>query len=185
MRWGLVVLVGLGLALTIDLARTALATDQVAWGTIQLDANRVVPVAHSAADETPAWVNGQTSPRPRLIRFTTDWCGPCETMKAQVFAKARVADAIHERFDAYSVDLTNPSPQQDALGQRYRVLYLPTLLVTDAEGRELARLEQAVGAVEFLDWLDRGWQRWASARPSPPDAAAPGASPMTNTKRVN
>jgi len=177
-RWGLVALVALGLALVLDLGRSSLATDRVAWGHIELDAGQVVPAAAEStapAPATPALTPVAAStrvpvgpdraidrdaPRPRLIRFTADWCGPCQTMKAQVFADAQVADAVHQRFDAYSVDLSQPTAEQEALGQHYAVAYLPTLIVTDAQGQELVRLEHAADAGEFLGWLDRGWQRW-------------------------
>ncbi|MEO0514010.1 MAG: thioredoxin fold domain-containing protein [Planctomycetota bacterium] len=182
-RWGMVVLVGLGLALTIDLARSALAADRVAWGTLKLEADRVIPVAAPLVDLPPA--SSQDPSRPRLIRFTADWCGPCETMKSQVFAKATVADTIHARFDAYSVDLSHPTAHQEALGQRYRVVYLPTLLITDADGRELARLDQAAGAAEFLDWLNRGWQRWNATKATPSTTEGSIVSPIANPKRVN
>lgn len=174
-RWGLIVLVGLGGALLIDIARQSLATDLVAWRTLDDDYSSNPSTAPLANAATPPAV-ADAPARPRLIRFTADWCGPCQTMKSQVFSQARVADAIASRFDAFSVDLTQPDARAQALSQRYLVEYLPTLLVTDARGRELARLDHAADSVGFLDWLDRGWVRWQQSRSAP---SPPSATPVT------
>ena len=170
-RWGLVVLVGLSGALAIDLVRQALATDRVQWvevDQIELWAGAAVSQDADPSRATVAVVDptppGTEAQRPRLLRFTADWCPPCESMKTDVFSKTRVADAIHQRFDAFSVDLTQPNADQESLGARYRVNYLPTLLITDAEGREIARLEAAADADAFLRWLDHGHARWGDNR---------------------
>lgn len=160
-RWSLVVLMGLAGALAIDLARQTLATDRVQWAeldTVDQWTSAITPVSATADGATP------DDARPRLIFFTADWCPPCLTMKSQVFSKTRVADAIHERFAAYRVDLTQPNADQEALGQHYQIVYLPTLLVTDARGREIARLDEPADADAFTAWLNRGYDRWAQDR---------------------
>lgn len=192
-RWGFVVMLGLGVALVIDLTRQTLATDRVQWA--ELDAvdqwtAAITPVSATATGTFAA----SEAPRPRLVRFTADWCPPCLSMKSQVFSKASVADAIHERFDAYSVDLTQPNADQEALGQRYRILYLPTLLITDGQGREVARLDKAADAAAFTDWLERGYERWAEGRDKVQESsdaagaqggAATPLSPVSHNEPIN
>lgn len=189
-RWGLVVLMGLGGALVIDMARQSLATDRVQWSaldTVDEWTGSISPVS-AAAEGASAAIK---TPRPRLVRFTADWCPPCLSMKAQVFSKSSVADAIHERFDAYSVDLTQPNAGQEALGQHYRILYLPTLLITDGQGREIARLDEPIDAAAFTDWLERGYDRWAESRAEAEGStevagrAATPLSPVSRNEPIN
>ena len=160
-KWGVVVAFALAAALWIDLARQAVATDRVEWrefsGLEVVTVNGAAPAETSAAEPTG----------PRLLYFTADWCGPCRLLKSQVFAKPRVAEAIHARFSAYRIDQSRPSPEQVRLAQAYAVHTIPTLLIVDEDGTPLGRLNRVVEAEEFLEWLDRGWDRWQGARPQP------------------
>lgn len=158
-RWAGLVVLALAAALLFDLSRQALATDRVDWQAVESPP----PVAPAAVNATPGTAVDE---RPRLIRFTAGWCGPCRHMKAQVFSKQAVADAIHARFDAFSVDLTQPGDGEQRWAQRYRVDTIPTLLITDARGREIARLDRAADREEFRAWLDAGWEAWAEQRDS-------------------
>lgn len=76
-------------------------------------------------------------------------------MDAQVFSKSRVAVAIHAGFDPLRVDMTKPGDLENAWAGHYGVMYLPTMLIVDESGRELARLDRQVHAAAFLDWLGR------------------------------
>jgi len=147
--WVVLIAIGLGAALSIDLVRQALATDQVRWQPMAL-----------TPDPAPASPLADAG-RPRLIRFTADWCGPCRDLTVNVFSKTDIAETIHARFTPLNVDMTSPTPDQQALAERHGVNYLPTLLIVDADGREIARLEEAPGRQAFRRWLDAGWERWS------------------------
>lgn len=151
-RWLLVVALGLGGALTIDLARQALAADRVAWRNVDAPVD-----AFLATDTEPEAI------KPLLLRFTADWCGPCRTMEANVFSRANVADAIHARFEPLLIDLTAPGEAERTWAERYGVNVIPTMLIVDAEGREHARLTGGIDAEAFMAWLDRG----ESPKPAP------------------
>ncbi|MBB6431019.1 thioredoxin family protein [Algisphaera agarilytica] len=184
-RWALVVLIGLGSALIIDLGRQALISEKVQWATLtpaETPSRHIDPVSSayaSAAREFP-------DNRPRLIRFTADWCPPCNSMSKRVFSKDDVADAIHDRFDAYSVDLTSPGVDENVIADRYRIAYLPTLLITDANGQELARLDRDVDAQDFLEWLDRGWDQWEQIESgAQPADDTSGGLPISHMESIN
>ncbi|MEM7626470.1 MAG: thioredoxin fold domain-containing protein [Planctomycetota bacterium] len=176
-RWAGVIVFALAAALWIDFARQAVATDRVQWRDMAAGASAPTPgsLASASASSTAGQVAGDA--RPRLIYFTADWCGPCRLLKAEVFSKTEVADAIHGRFDPYIVDQTNPTLEELRLAQSYNVISVPTLLIVDARGTPLSRLERVVDAPAFLAWLDDGHERWeetaSPAPPGSPDAADP------------
>ncbi|MEO1235580.1 MAG: thioredoxin family protein [Planctomycetota bacterium] len=154
LRWAAIVVVALTAAAGLDLIRQAVATDRVAW--------REMPPGPIDAAAVP--VSAAPVDRPRLVSFTADWCGACRSMKADVFARQGIADAIHDRFDPYAVDLSRQDTQARAVARRYGVTHLPTLLVVGADGRELARLDRYADPEAFTSWLDDGWRRWAESR---------------------
>lgn len=164
--------VALAGALTIDLVRQSLKSDQVQWESYL--AHTINPVV-APVSAKPLAATKSTAPeqaesdeaRPMLVFFTADWCGACKMMKSRVFSRTDVAEEIHERFDAYHLDLTDPSIEVQVLAQRHGVLFLPTLLITDANGQELARLEQATEPDEFLEWLEEGENRWLESQKKP------------------
>lgn len=179
MRWAMVVVFALAAALWIDFARQALAADRVQWQELASPADFTAFVAPDASSN-PRIIDAGSAPlpasaaeaRPRLIYFTADWCGPCRLLKADVFSKTQVADAIHERFMPFVVDQTRPTPQQLDLATAYQVYSVPTLLIVDGRGVLLSRLDRVVDAPAFLEWLDTGWKRWDQAEPSEPRPAS-------------
>ncbi|MEM9881770.1 MAG: thioredoxin fold domain-containing protein [Planctomycetota bacterium] len=144
LRWAAVVAVALVLALGIDLGKRALASDRVQWQTWASGNGNGLDVAA---------VGSAGAPPLRLVRFTADWCGPCQDMKADVFSRRDVADAIHAGFRPVSVDLTAPAPRDAALAQRYAVDFIPTLLVLDPSGLVRGRYTEPRDPDGLLDWL--------------------------------
>ena len=148
----------LAAALWIDYARQAAAADRVEWRDFS-------QTASAGQNGTGAELHGQeqrrSQNRPRLIYFTADQCGPCQVMKADVFSKSQVANAIHTRFEPFVVNLSQPTPREYSLAETYGVQFMPTLIVTDDRGQALERLDGVVDAAGFLRWLNRGWQAWA------------------------
>ena len=150
LRWSALLLLALGVALTFDLIRQVSAVDRVAW--------QPPPGAAVSADgdRLPA---GLTAPgafrpgRPALLRFTSDACGACRMMVVEVFSRKDVADRIEADAAAYSVDLTRSDAEAIAWARHYGAIYTPTLLMLDASGREVARLDRAVDAAAFDIWF--------------------------------
>ncbi|MEM9417753.1 MAG: thioredoxin family protein [Planctomycetota bacterium] len=183
-RWTLVVLIGLGSALIIDLARQALTAEKVQWASLTSQDVQSSHIAVVSETHSPT-AQGENAPRPRLIRFTADWCPPCLSMKSQVFSRDDVAEAIHARFDAFSVDLTRPDADEQLMSDQFRVVYLPTFVVIDDQGHEIARLDDPADAEGFLHWLEQGWDQWArhTAEAHPP--AYPMGSPPAHANSIN
>ncbi|HZZ58364.1 MAG TPA: thioredoxin family protein [Opitutaceae bacterium] len=98
--------------------------------------------------------------KPLLVDFTgSDWCGYCQKLEAEVMT----TDAFRQfagRYVLVRIDFLRHHPQDDAvkkshlaLAERYKIRGFPTLIVADASGRELRRVEgydPGSGAAAYL-----------------------------------
>lgn len=75
--------------------------------------------------------------RPSLVYFTADWCVTCAIIERNVLPNP----AIRERlagFNLIKADVTNNGTEQQQLMQSLRVVGPPTVILTDADGREVS-----------------------------------------------
>jgi thiol:disulfide interchange protein DsbD len=85
-----------------------------------------------------------------IVDFYADWCIPCKELDAMTFSDAAVV-AESKRFSAYKADLTKSgSEEATRLAARFRIKGVPTVLIIDSKGDEVARITGFVSAEEFL-----------------------------------
>ena len=98
--------------------------------------------------------------KPIMYDFTADWCQPCHLLDAAVFRDPAAAAKINERFIAVRItdrqqeDGENP-PVVDALEKKYSVRAFPTIVIANADGTELARMEGFKGKREVERIMER------------------------------
>ena len=92
-----------------------------------------------------------------LLDFTgSDWCPTCQLLEKEVFSTPSFKDFVTKNFIPVTIDAPVPviidSPvhrklppaliqQNDLLYDQFKIVAPPTLLVVDADGRELGRME--------------------------------------------
>ncbi|NCA85701.1 MAG: thioredoxin [Clostridia bacterium] len=87
------------------------------------------------------------SPKPVLIDFSAEWCGPCKMM-APILKE--VAGAMGERVRIIKIDVDkNP-----AVAQKYQVMSVPTLMVFK-NGQSLFRQSGVMQARQIIDMLNK------------------------------
>ena len=109
--------------------------------------------------------------KPVLYDFTAAWCMPCHELDKEAWNDDAIAGKVNSGFVAARVvdrqreEGKNP-PAVEELHRRYNIQVFPTLLVTDASGREIGRSEGFRGRQSVARFLDESLT-------APPAAAAP------------
>jgi thioredoxin-like negative regulator of GroEL len=109
---------------------------------------------------------------PLLLDFGNEDCIWCKRLDATTFRDDAVVRLVNERFVAVKVDTHRDVQLTQSLG----VQGLPTLLVTSAEGKVLARNEGYLDVTGMLAFLRR-----VAPEPSEPPARSPTPSASSRT----
>jgi protein disulfide-isomerase len=88
--------------------------------------------------------------RPVLLRFSAEWCPPCQVMDRSVFPDREVKAALAEQVVPVLVDIDEE--QSVDLARRYGVREIPALLLIEPDGTVLDRggFMSVEGLLEFL-----------------------------------
>jgi thioredoxin-like negative regulator of GroEL len=112
------------------------ATTAIAWRTVGAE-----------RDIDTAFAKARAENKPLFLYWGAQWCPPCNQVKATVFKRADFA-AQSRSFVAVQLDGDSPSAQK--LAARFKVRGYPTMILFDAQGRELTRLPGEVDAPLYL-----------------------------------
>lgn len=88
-----------------------------------------------------------------FVDFYADWCGPCIWMSKEVFTTDEAGEFFNDNFVNVSIDAERE--YQDLVAQTY-IDAFPTLLIYNAEGKEVTRSVGALGTAELIDFGKSG-----------------------------
>jgi len=118
-----------------------------------------------ARPDLVSWVPAPIAPeralatnKPILYEFSADWCGPCQQLEREVFADEKQARILSQFVVPVRVidrqrELGHNSPLVDSLQRVHDVRAFPTLVLVDADGRAIDRMEGFPGAERFMSWV--------------------------------
>jgi thiol:disulfide interchange protein len=104
-----------------------------------------IPWRKSLAD---AKKESASTGRPILAYFTASWCGPCQQMRKETWADARVQAAL-----AQWVVVKIEVDSDDQIAREFGVSAIPRLQMIDAKGEPGAARIGFTSADELLRWL--------------------------------
>lgn len=88
-----------------------------------------------------------------VVDVSADWCPPCQRMAREVYPDPQFQEFTRSQVfmlvDAYK------DPEGQRLSNRFRVKSFPTILVLDAQGREIDRLTGGRGTQGLIESLSR------------------------------
>lgn len=107
--------------------------------------------AISGIDPAIAAEPGRAKPLPRLVDLGSDRCIPCKQMEPIL---ASLAEDYASRLDVEVIDVR----KQPAAARTWRIRVIPTQILIDEAGRELARHEGFWGREDILAaWRELGY----------------------------
>ncbi|MGK4568218.1 thioredoxin family protein [Flavobacterium sp. 3HN19-14] len=77
--------------------------------------------------------------KPLFVDVYATWCGPCKQLKRESFKDKAVGEYFNKNFVCFSID--GETEEGRILRKVYNIDSYPTLLITDATGKQLARTE--------------------------------------------
>jgi protein disulfide-isomerase len=107
----------------------------------------VIVHADWTTDYKSALVQAKAQKKLVLLDFTgSDWCGYCKLLDKEVFTQPAFTDFADKNYILVTIDFPHQKPladdlkqQNDTLGKQFKINGYPTLIVLDADGKELGR----------------------------------------------
>ncbi len=87
-----------------------------------------------------------------FLKFTADWCRPCQWMDEHTFTDQRVQTYINANYVPVKINVDDFDGM--VIKQKYEVEYLPTLIIFNSKGKEVARFSESLGPSRLLTILE-------------------------------
>lgn len=123
-----------------------------------MDALNAMANGTAANRPTPTFVAQEITlnGKPHLIDFNAVWCAPCALMKPTF---RQMKKLYGDQLNFWDIDIDNPGAR--ALDRKYRVEYIPLMVLLDKDGKTFRILEgyQTRAQLEsaILELLDNPW----------------------------
>jgi thiol:disulfide interchange protein DsbD len=88
--------------------------------------------------------------QPAILSFFAEWAIPCREMRKTL------ADQRLRGYEQLEVDVTDETPDEQGIKDRFHVTTLPHVIVFDRNGKEVARIDRYLSADDFVRALPGG-----------------------------
>lgn len=99
---------------------------------------------------TQALSAAKKSGKPVIMVFSAAWCGPCQTMKKDVYPSEAVK-AFHDKFVWVYLDIDDAKNEE--ISNKFSVNSIPHIEFLNAEGKEIDKQVGSNSAKEFAKTL--------------------------------
>jgi len=113
------------------------------------DTSDAPPIAWVASEEAGR-AKASAENKPVLLDFGAEWCIACKKLEHKTFPHASVRTEA-QRFVAIKIDMGDDedAPEPVRLKAKYKFVGLPTVIMVDSAGNEMARFNEPVGPEEL------------------------------------
>lgn len=92
-----------------------------------------------------------------FVDFYADWCAPCKWMDETTFSDQGITSMLNSNYVSLKVNIDEF--EGFSLKQQYKIKYLPTILIFNAEGELIDRIEETLSPRQMLVILDKHHQK--------------------------
>ena len=133
-------------------------------------------IAWVYGDVDDAFARARTEHKPLFLYWGAVWCPPCNQVKATLFKRR---DFVERSSQFIPVYLDGDQPSAQKLGDRFKVLGYPTMILFASDGTEITRLPGEIDPQLYLQALSLGLGTGRSAHATLRAALGNGASSLT------
>jgi thioredoxin-related protein len=128
-------------------------------------------------DEVEAYQEAVSRDVGILVDFSAVWCMPCTALDREALADPRVRGEIDADFVPLKIDVSEETRANKEQLLRYRVYRLPAVIMLDARGQELGRIDHYMDVKAVRGRIAEAREALARRRKSAGPRSAPPARP--------